>query len=119
MRTGPTNERAKKVISLLEKTSRKSKSTLWLDIATRIAKPRRQRASVNLWKLDNLARIFKGKTLVVPGKVLGNGVISEKANIVAFEFSDSAEEKIKKAGGKAILLENAVSEPVKTMVIVK
>ena len=119
MKTGPTKERAKKAIALLEKTGRKSKSAIWLDLATRLAKPRRQRASVNLWKLDSLARIFKGKTLVVPGKVLGNGVISEKANIAAFEFSASAEEKIKKAGGKAILIENAVSEPAKTMVIVK
>ena len=119
MKRGPTKERAKKTMALLEKTGRKSKSALWMDLAARLAKPRRQRASANLWKIDKLARIFKGKTLIVPGKVLGNGIISEKANVVAFEFSDSAEEKIKKAGGKAIMIEDAVSEPAKTMVIVK
>jgi len=119
-RTGPTRERAKKVIALLEKAGRKSKNALWLDLANRLAKPRRQRPDINLWKIAKLAGIFSGKTLVVPGKVLGTGKIKEKVNVVAFEFSGQAEEKIVKAGGKAIKIEEAVEAIApKAMVIVK
>ncbi len=120
-RTGPTSDRTKKAIALLEKTGRKSKSAIWLDLATRLAKPRRQRASINIWKIEKLAKIFSKKTLVVPGKVLANGQLKEKANVVAFEFSPAAIEKIEKAGGKAILIEDAVEKKLdaKTMVLVK
>ena len=120
-RTGPTKERSKKVIALLEKTGRKSKNAIWLDLATRLNKPRRQRPSANLWKIEKLAKIFKGKNLVVPGKVLGQGQIGEKANVIAFEFSETAKEKIKKAGGKAIQIEEAIEQKIapKTMIIVK
>jgi len=116
---GPTQERAKRVVALLEKTGRKSKCAIWLDLASRLAGPRRQRPSINLWKLDKLAGIFPGKSLVVPGKVLGKGGISAKAHVVAFEFSGSAKEKIEKAGGKAVLIEDALSDASKNMVIVK
>lgn len=118
-RTGPTQERAKRIVALLEKTGRKSKSGIWLDLASRLAGSRRQRPSINLWKLDRLARIFPGKGLVVPGKVLAKGEISGKARVVAFEFSGSAMEKIEKAGGKAVLIEDALSDSSKNLVIVK
>ena len=120
-RTGPTKEKAKKAIALLEKAGRKSKSAIWLDLATRLSKPRRQRASINLWKIEKLAKIFPGKNLVIAGKVLGKGQLETKASVIAFEFSQEAEEKIKKAGGKAITLEEAVEKKLeaKTMVIVK
>jgi large subunit ribosomal protein L18e len=120
-RTGPTKERSKKVIALLEKTGRKSKNAIWLDIASRLSKPRRQRPTTNLWKIEKLARIFKGKSLVVPGKILGQGQIKEKASVIAFEFSETAKEKIEKAGGKAIQVEKAIEQKIapKTMIIAK
>ena len=120
-RTGPTKEKAKKTIAMLQKASRKSKSAIWLDLAKRLEKPRRQRASTNLWKVDKLAKIFPGKNLVVPGKLLANGNLSEKVNVIAFEFSEEAIRKIKEAGGKAIFLEQALEQKIepKTMVIIK
>ena len=120
-RTGPTKERTKKAIALLEKTARKTKKAIWLDLATRLGKPRRQRSNVNLWKIEKLAKIFSEKHLVVAGKVLAKGQLTKKANVIAFEFSKEAEEKIKKAGGKAIAIEDAIVQKIqpKTMVIVK
>jgi len=120
-RTGPTKERAKKTIALLEKEGRKSKKAIWLDLANRLGKPRRQRCSVNMWKIEKLARLFPKKNLVVPGKVLAFGQLSEKANVIAFEFSSGAREKIEKAGGKAILFEEAIAEKIapKTMILTK
>jgi len=120
-RTGPTKERTKRVIALLEKQARKSKNAIWLDLAQRLAKPRRQRPTINLWKLEKLAKLFPEKNLVVPGKVLGNGQLEEKASVVSFEFSKDAIKKIEKAGGKAFLIEQAIEQKIepKTMVIAK
>ena len=120
-RTGPSKEKTKQLIALLEKTTRKEKKALWLDIAERLGKPRRQRASINLWKLNKLARIFKGKTLLVPGKVLAKGDFEEKADIAAFEFSDQAKTKIEKAGGKALSIEELLEKKTKAngVIIIK
>lgn len=120
-RTGPTKERTRKLVALLEKAGRRGKSAIWIEIAARVSKPRRQRTALNLWKLEKLAGLFEGKTIVVPGKVLGFGSISRKAAVAALEFSTQAREKIVKAGGKAMLLEEAVEKGVKPkeMVIAK
>jgi large subunit ribosomal protein L18e len=119
--TGPTKERTKKLLALLEKKGRKSKSAVWIDLSQRIAKPRRNRPSVNVWKIEKLAGVFPGKTLVVAGKVLGYGQISSKASVAALEFSAEAREKIEKAGGKALSLEGLAEKDTKAkeLVLVK
>jgi len=117
-RTGPTREKTKKLIAMLEKASRKGKKALWLDIAERLGKPSRQKHSVNLWKVDKLARLFKGKHLLVPGKVLGKGVLQEKASVIAFGFSETARERIEKAGGKAMELEEAIGKVKENEVVI-
>ncbi|HDD72605.1 MAG TPA: 50S ribosomal protein L18e, partial [Candidatus Aenigmarchaeota archaeon] len=43
--------------------------------------------------------------IVVPGVVLGSGEITKPVSVAALRFSKSAEEKIKKAGGKCMSLE--------------
>lgn len=80
-----------------------SKSPFWKSVAFRLSTPRNLRAEVNLSKLSRMAS--DGFTLVVPGKVLGTGNMAEKTRVAAFAFSESAVEKIKKAGGKALTLE--------------
>ena len=51
----------------------------------------------------NLSYIDKnsneGDKIVVPGKVLSEGNLSKKLDIIAFSFSDSAKEKILKSKG--------------------
>jgi len=46
----------------------------------------------------------EGKTVVVPGKVLGDGELAKPVVVVAFTFSERAKDKIERAGGKAIAL---------------
>ncbi len=109
-----------KLIAMLEKTSRKTKKKIWKDLAERIEKPRRNTANVNVEKLDVLAKKFKGKTLVVPGKVLSKGELNEKVKVIAINASEKAIEKIN-AKGEFILLKDFVSEKVKVseLIIVK
>jgi len=120
MKKGPRKLETSKTIAGLEKRYRKTRKPIWLDIAERLKKSRRKRASVNLWRLERLAQRFSGKTLVVPGKVLGTGEIKEKATIIALEYSLSAKKKIGETGN-AITLAEAVKKELKpeNMVIVK
>lgn len=71
----------------------------WKKVAELLARPRRKRVEVNLEKLDRLCN--EGDTVIVPGVVLGKGELSKPLTVVAYRFSNSAKERIEKAGGKA------------------
>jgi large subunit ribosomal protein L18e len=105
---GPTKKSTRELILALEKYGKKSKAELFIDLAKRIAKPRRTRTSVNLWKLSKMAKAFPDKTLVVPGKVLSYGSLEGKPSVAAFEFSAKALEKIQTAGAKPLTLYDLV-----------
>ncbi len=120
-RTGPMKEKTRQLIALLEKAARKERKAIWLDIAKMLCKPRRQRAALNMWKIEILAKLFKDKHLLVPGKVLGKGLLQHKASVIAFEFSAGARKKIEQAGGTALSIEEALGKKIKgnAVVIVK
>ncbi|MDP2925413.1 MAG: uL15m family ribosomal protein [Nanoarchaeota archaeon] len=59
-------------------------------------------------KLDSLLKKHgKDKEIILKGyKILGEGELKQALTIKAKAFSESAKEKIEKAGGKAILIKN-------------
>ena len=71
---------------------------------------RKEYQVVNISALDNLneglvdANVLKDNGLVKyamrPIKILGNGELNKKLDVVANSFSNTAKEKIEKAGGK-------------------
>lgn len=81
---------------------------VWARVAKDLKKPTRIQRKVNLTQLEKYAK--EDLTVVVPGKVLGTGVITKKVNVVALAFSESAKEKITKAGGKAIFLSEHIKK---------
>ena len=46
------------------------------------------------------------ETVLVPGKVLSNGDLTEKVNVAAFKFSQKAQEKIESAGGECVSIDD-------------
>lgn len=90
------------LIALVENL-RKEKKPIWQRIAYELSKPRRKKVEVNVSKLEEYCE--DGKTVVVPGKVLGAGRISKKINVAAFAFSESAKKAIENAGGKTMSIE--------------
>ena len=82
-----------------------SDAKVWQRVASELRKPTRNRRTVSVSKLEKYAK--DGFTLVVPGKVLSTGTISKKVNVAALQFSDAAADKITKAGGKVMSLEDA------------
>jgi large subunit ribosomal protein L18e len=94
------------LIGALRNAGRVNEAPLWRDIASRLEKPSRNWAQVNLSKID--AHLGDGETAVVPGKLLGSGETSKKLTIIAYSASESAKAKVTKAGGKVLTFQEAV-----------
>ncbi len=77
-------------------------------IAELASKPRRQRVTVNLNKLDRYVK--ENENVIVPGKVLGVGRVSKGFNLAAVEFSGSAVEKLKGSKCKIVPVEEMVKK---------
>jgi len=65
-----------------------------LDLAKKLSAPASQYLKINL---DKLNEIKEDKILIV-GKILGQGEIEAKKEIIALGFSEQARDKLKKAG---------------------
>jgi len=95
-----TNPELINLIHELKKQANEKKVTIWKDIAVRLEKSSKNWAEVNL---DRISKYTSDKeTALVPGKVLSTGNLTKKVTIAAWSFSDKANEKIKKSGGKTI-----------------
>lgn len=78
------------------------KNKNWIKIAQIISGPTRQYASINLKEIDKNSS--EGDTIVIPGKVLGSGVLNKKVKICALRFSSSALDKMKSSKSEAVIL---------------
>jgi large subunit ribosomal protein L18e len=97
-----TNPELINLINELKKQANEKNAPIWKDIAKRLEKSSKNWAEVNL---EHINRYTSDKeTALVAGKVLSTGNITKKITIAAWSFSDSAAEKIKKAGGKYITI---------------
>ena len=94
------------LIGALKNAGRTNEAPLWRDIASRLEKPSRNWAQVNISKID--AHLGDGETAIVAGKLLGTGELTRKVTVVAFAASESAKSKVTKAGGKVLSLQEAV-----------
>lgn len=109
-RTGPTNPVLKGLILQLKKRASEKNEKIWHRIAEELEAPARMRRAVNLYRIAKHAGRQANKNnneneiVIVPGKVLGTGEISQKLLIAAYSFSESAREKIHGAKGEAITI---------------
>ena len=98
-----TNPMLTTLIHDLKKYSYENDVSIWKDIATRLEKSSKNWAEVNLNRINK--HINDKETALVPGKVLSSGDLTKKVSIAAWSFSEKSEEKIKKAGGKTLSIE--------------
>lgn len=69
------------------------KHNKWIKIAGILSSPRRNKIAVNLDDIEQNSK--EGDTIVIPGKVLGQGDVSKKLRVVAVSFSEEARKKLK------------------------
>ena len=96
------------LINELKAIARKEDAKIWRAVARELSRSRKNRREVNIWRINKHTK--KGETVVVPGKVLGDGSLDHKLEIAAFKFTQSAKEKIKKAGGKFMSISELIKK---------
>ena len=94
-RTGPTNVELVSLIDDLKKLSLAEKAPIWKRIAKDLSRSTRQRRVINIAKLNRFTK--SNDLIIVPGKVLGTGTIDHDITVAAWQFSGSAQNKIKTA----------------------
>lgn len=106
-RTGPTNIHLRRLIHTLRKAAREHHAPVWRRVAELLEKPTRSRIEVNLSRINRHAE--DGEVVVVPGKVLGSGVLEKRVVVAAWSFSADASKKISKVG-RAVTIESLLRE---------
>lgn len=81
------------MIQDLKEYAGRESSAFWKRIVKDLEKSTRNRRKVNIEKINASSK--EGETVIVPGKVLGEGSLDHKVTVVAFQFSESASEKLK------------------------
>ena len=107
-RTGPTNVHLRRLIHYLKKKSREHRAPIWRRVAELLERPTRIRPEVNLSKINRYTE--EGDQVVVPGKVLGGGLLDHRVSVAAYAFSRTAVEKIRKAGGEVLTIPQLVEK---------
>jgi len=103
-----TNPVLIQLINELKKQSNEKDAPIWKDIAKRLEKPTNNWAEVHLDRISK--HVHDKETALIPGKVLSTGNLTKKITIAAWAFSEKAEEKIKKAGGISISIEELMNK---------
>jgi len=98
-----TNPRVLKLIDDLKAKSREQNVSIWRDIASRLDKPTKHYAEINLSKISRYSK--DNDTVLVPGKVLGTGNLDHPVTVAALNFSMTAEQLIAGAEGKCLSIE--------------
>ncbi len=102
-----TNKVLFNTIRDLKKLSSKTGVNVFRAVADKLSSPASQRSQVNISKIERFAN--NGETIIVPGKVLGTGIITKKVTVVGFSASETAIKKITKAGGKFIKISEYIA----------
>ncbi|HLC49840.1 MAG TPA: 50S ribosomal protein L18e [archaeon] len=108
--TGPTDPNMTKLIYDFRKTKKKN----FVILARHLEKARRVKTDVNISKL---LRVGGTANCAVPGKLLAAGEVSVPIKVYAFSFSKQAKEKIEKAGGKCLPLNQLVKDNIKFKIV--
>jgi len=101
-----TNPNYVSLIRLLEKKSRENDAAIWMDVAERLSQPKSRRVIVNVSKINRHTK--ENEEVLVPGKVLGSGMMNHPATVAALNFSDEARTKIIGAKGKCLSIPEAL-----------
>jgi large subunit ribosomal protein L18e len=101
--TRKTNPRIVSLILTLKERASIEGAPIWKDIAKRLEMPSREYAAVNVSKINRYSAA--DDVLLIPGKVLGAGLLDHSVTVAALSFSVAAEEIITEAGGRCLSLE--------------
>lgn len=103
-----TNPKITGLINSLKQKAYKEETALWKDVALRLERSTRRQAEVNISQINQ--HTSPEELVLVPGKVLGTGTLNHKVQVAALHFSQRAQKKIHKAGGKCLEISQIMEE---------
>ena len=92
----------------LERAAKAHKAPIWNVASVLLSKPGGNKVEVNVGHLSRVAS--PGEVLLVPGKVLGGGLIDKKLVVGAFSFSAAARAKIQASGGSILSVDQIIKK---------
>ncbi|MCS7117475.1 MAG: 50S ribosomal protein L18e [Thaumarchaeota archaeon] len=106
-RYGPTkyNELVFVLSKLID--SSELRERFWTRVLEELKRSRRNRRVVNLYELNRLTS--PNDRVMVLGKLLGVGRLDHPLTVIAIDFSETAYEKVKSAGGTVMYLDQFVA----------
>ena len=108
VKSGPTDPNTRALINALRKASTKHNNGIWKRVAELISRPSRKRAAVNVGKIGRHTN--DGDIVIVPGKVLGSGVLPHKVTVAALNASTTARSLIVGSGGSLITINELLND---------
>ncbi len=108
MRRVIENTELLETIRLLKIWARQNKKPIWTTTAEQLSRPRKDRAVLNLGHITRSTK--ENAVVLVPGKVLGAGLIKHAVIVGAFEFSKGAQAKIERVGGRCITIREFIKQ---------
>ena len=108
MKLTKTNPNTLNLINSLTKQASAENAPIWKAVANELKRANRKTKEVNVYHIEKYSD--NDETVLIPGKVLGEGSITTSVNVAAFKFSAEAEEKIVAAGGKCLTISELMEE---------
>ena len=105
---GRTDPNKTTLIRTLKKAAAKNDTKIWSLLASEMSKSNRRRTTVNISHLNRISS--PGEILLIPGKVLGAGIIDHGLEVAAESFSEEAQKKITDAGGQCLTIEELIKK---------
>ena len=97
-----------KIIEKLKKKGKEEPAAIYKAAAKELSRARKNRREINIGKINEITK--KGDIVLVPGKVLGSGLLDHKVEIAAFGFTKDAKNKIEKGGSIAMTLDELMGK---------
>ena len=105
-KTEKTNPQLKLLRETLKVFAREHQADIWKELARRLDAPSSNYAKVNLSRLNRYTN--SGDVVIVPGKVLGAGLINHPISIGALNFSENARLKLLAAAGTVVTIDEII-----------
>jgi large subunit ribosomal protein L18e len=102
-KTEKANPQLKLLIEKLKASAREHQADVWKEVARRLEAPSNNYAKVNLSRLNRHTN--SGDVVVIPGKVLGAGLVDHPISVSALNFSANARLKLLAASGTVMTID--------------
>ncbi len=104
--TTRTDPNKASLIRAIKQAGVQNDANIWKRLSKELSSANRRRVAINLSHINRVSS--PDEVIVIPGKILGAGVLKHKLSIAAESFSESAKEKILSVGGQCLTFEELI-----------